>query len=146
MSNSNFTTTLLVDQSPEQVYNAVMNVRGWWDGEIEGNAEKLNNEFTYQVGKVHFSKQKVVELIPQKKVVWLVAESNLNFIGNKSEWTGTKICFEISKHENKTKLTFIHQGLVPDIECFKDCSNAWRQIVQQSLLSLITTGKGVKVF
>ena len=146
MTKSNFTTTLLVDQTPEQVYNAILNVREWWYGEIEGDSEKLNDEFTYQVGKVHFSKQKLVELIPQEKVVWLVTDSNLSFIGNKSEWTGTELCFEISKPGNKTRLTFIHQGLVPEIECFNDCSNAWSQIIQQSLLSLITTGKGVKLF
>src|SRR5207344_512426 len=95
---------------------------------------------------IHFSKQKIVEFIPGEKVVWLVTESQLNFIKDKSEWTGTTISFELSEINNKTQLRFTHLGLVPKIECYGDCSNAWTQLIQESLLSLITTGKGKKVF
>jgi hypothetical protein len=146
MKTSNFTTTILVDQTPKEVFTAVNNVSGWWQGAIEGSTNKLNDEFTYRMLDFHFSKQKIVELIPDKKVVWLVTESKLNFIKNKSEWTGTKISFEISKQNNKTQLRFTHLGLVPEIECYGGCSGAWGDLIQKSLFSLITTGKGIKVF
>jgi hypothetical protein len=150
MTTKDFATTILVDQSPKEVFNAINNVRGWWQGEIKGSTDKLNEEFTYQMEEIHFSKQKVVELIPDKKVVWLVTESKLNFT-KKSEWTGTKIIFEISEIDNKpgsyrTQLRFTHLGLVPEIECYGGCSNAWGDLIQKSLFSLITTGKGEKVF
>ena len=141
-----FTTTILVDQTPKEVFNAINNVGGWWQGEIKGSTGKLNDEFTYRIEKFHFSKQKLIEVIPNKKVVWLVTESKLNFIKDKSEWTGTKIIFEISKIDNKTQLRFTHRGLVPKIECYGDCSNGWSQLIRRSLFSLITTGKGKKVF
>ena len=96
--------------------------------------------------EIHFSKQKLVEVVPDKKVVWLVTDSKLNFIKNQSEWTGTKISFEIFEINNKTQVRFTHHGLVPAIECYGDCSNAWSQLIQQSLFSLITTGKGKNVF
>jgi hypothetical protein len=143
---TDFTTIILVSQTPTEVFNAVNNVRGWWQGEIGGNTNKLNDEFTYRVEEIHFSKQKVVEIIPDKKVVWLVTDSKLNFTKDKSEWTGTKISFEISEINNKTQLRFTHTGLVPKIECYGACSNAWGQLIQQSLFSLITTGKGKKIF
>jgi hypothetical protein len=143
---TDFTTIILVNQSPTKVFNAINNVRGWWQGEIEGSTDKLNDEFIYRMKEFHYSKQKLVEVIPDKKVVWLVTESKLNFTKDKSEWTGTKISFEISEINNKTQLRFSHIGLVPKMECYGDCSNAWGQLIQQSLYSLITTGKGKKVF
>lgn len=146
MSKPDFIATILVDQTPEEVFHAVNNVRGWWSGEIEGNTEKLNDEFSYRSGEFHFSKQKLIEVVPERKVVWLVTESQLNFVKNKNEWTGTKIYFEISEQDTKTQLRFTHQGLIPGIECFGGCSNAWGKLIQQSLFSLITTGKGKKIF
>ena len=146
MNTSDFTTTILVDETPSTVFNAINNVSSWWQGEIEGSSHNLNDEFTYRMKEFHFSKQKIVELIPDKKVVWLVTESQLNFIKDKNEWTGTKIAFEITEQDNKTQLRFTHVGLDPKIECYGACSNGWQQLVQQSLLSFITTGKGKNVF
>jgi hypothetical protein len=142
MENQNFTTTILVDQTPEEVFNAVTNVRGWWSKDIEGGTEKLNDEFIFEVKGVHYSKQKLTEIIHGKKVVWLVTESNLTFLKDKREWTGTKVIFDISKKENKTQLSFTHEGLMPQVECYTACSPAWTQYIQHSLFQLITTGKG----
>jgi hypothetical protein len=143
---TDFTTIILVNQTPKEVFDAVNNVSAWWQGEIEGSTHKLNDEFTYRMEDIHYSKQKVVEMIPNEKVVWLVTDSKLNFINDKTEWTGTKISFEISEINNKAQLRFTHLGLAPNIECYDACSNGWSLLIQQSLFSLITTGKGKKVF
>ena len=69
-------------------------------------------------------------------------ENYFKFTKDKSEWTGTKVIFEISEKDNKTQIRFTHQGLVPAYECFDICSNAWSQYISQSLWSLIAKGKG----
>lgn len=145
MKTSDFTTTLLVDQTPKEVFNAIINVRGWWTGNpgVEGSTDKLNDEFTYVYEPYHYSKQKVTELIPGKKVVWLVTDSQLNFIEEKDEWTNTEIIFEISAHDNQTQVKFTHIGLVPEGECYNDCSNAWGGYIKNGLFKLISEGKGI---
>lgn len=142
MKTSDFTTTLLVDQTPEEAFNAINNVRGWWSEEIEGGTEQLNDEFTYHYKDVHNCRMKLIEVIPNKKVVWLVLDNYFSFTKDKTEWKGTKVCFEIAEKGNKTEIRFTHVGLVPEYECYDICSNAWGQYVTQSLRNLITKGKG----
>ena len=90
-----------------------------------------SDEFNFKAGDgVHFSNQKLIELIPHKKIVWLVTESNLSFLKKTNEWTGTKICFELMNDGQKTKVIFKHLGLVPNIECYESCSGAWVKYLQ----------------
>ena len=141
MSTKNYTTSFTVNQTPEEAFAAINNVGGWWSGEIEGSTSKLGDEFTYRYQDVHRSKQKITELIPGKKIVWHVLESNLSFLNDKSEWTGTDISFDISEHEGKTEVRFTHTGLVPQIECYGSCSNAWGLLINGNLRELIITRK-----
>ena len=142
MKTSNFTTALLVDETPEEVFNAVNNVRGWWSQEIEGDTDKLNAEFIYHYKDVHISKMKITEFVPGKRITWLVMENYFNFTNDKNEWKGNKIIFEITQKGNKTELQFTQEGLVPTNECYDVCHDAWTNYIQKSLRSLITTGKG----
>jgi hypothetical protein len=145
MKTTDFTTTILVDQTPSEVFEAINNVRGWWTGEpgVEGSTDKLGDEFTYRYEPHHYSKQKITELIPGKKVVWNVTESSINFVEDKNEWTGTKITFDISKRDGKTEVRFTHMGLVPQIECYDGCSNAWGSYINNSLRNLINSSKKI---
>jgi len=64
MSKQHYTTRFSVDQSPEQVFDAINNVRGRWSGEISGRTDKLGAEFTYRYQDLHRSTQKITELVP----------------------------------------------------------------------------------
>ena len=142
MENQSFTTTILVDQSPKEAFDAINNVRGWWSEEIDGNTSKLNDEFKYHYQDVHRCAMELVEVIPNEKVVWLVQDNFFKFTEDKTEWIGTKVSFDISKAENQTKVRFTHSGLVPEYECFNICRDAWTNYIQKSLYNLITIGKG----
>jgi hypothetical protein len=142
MKSRDFTTTITVDQSPKDVFDAVNNVRGWWSGEIVGRTDKLGASFTYRYEDLHRTTQKITEFVPGKRVVWHVSKGRLNFVKDKNEWNGTEIVFEIAKKAKKTQLRFTHTGLVPSVECYGDCSGAWGFFIKESLRSLITTGKG----
>jgi uncharacterized protein YndB with AHSA1/START domain len=141
VKNQNFSAFFTVDQSPEQVFAAINNVRAWWSGEIEGDANEHGAEFTYRYKDVHRSKQRITEFVPGKKVVWHVLESRLSFLKDKSEWNSSDIVFDISEKDGKTEVRFTHAGLVPQFECYGSCSNAWVMLIKGNLRKLIATGK-----
>jgi uncharacterized protein YndB with AHSA1/START domain len=142
MDTQSFTTSFTVYQSPAQVFEAINNVRGWWSGEIDGSTDKLGAEFTYRYEDVHRSRQKITELVPGKRIVWRVLDSEINFVKDKSEWNGTEIVFEIGTKGAKTEVRFTHLGLEPRIQCYGKCAGAWGFYINESLRNLITTGKG----
>lgn len=144
MTTSDFTYTLTSNLSPQEVFKTITDVRSWWRGfhieEIAGGTEKLNDEFTFSAeGGIHYSKQKLVEVIPNKKIVWLITESNFSYIEKKDEWTGTKVIFEISEKDGNTQLVFTHEGLTPAIECYNSCAPSWAQYLQEKLSPLINS-------
>jgi len=141
MNTRDFTTTFSVDQSPQQVFDAINDVRGWWAGQIAGSTDKLGDEFTYRYKGFHTSKQRVTEFVPGSKVAWLVLESSLNFVEDRHEWNGTTIVFDIAKRGGRTEVTFTHAGLRSHHQCYRDCSSAWSSLINGSLRTLITTGE-----
>jgi len=142
MEQSNFTTSFVVDQTLEQVFAAINNVRGWWSESVEGITDQPGEEFLYYYKDVHISKMKIVEFVPGQRVVWLVLDNQFNFTADKTEWKGNRIIFDISKTGEKTQLRFTQEGLVPAYECYNVCHDAWTSYIQGSLKDLITTGKG----
>jgi len=143
MKNQDYTISITVDATAKDAFKSINSVSKWWTENLEGSSQKLNDEFAVRFGDVHFSKQKLVEVIPDKKVVWLVTDSRLNFVKDQQEWTNTKISFEVSSQDNKTKIIFTHFGLVPQVECYGGCTGAWGQYIKESLFKLITEGKGM---
>src|SRR5438874_6827151 len=76
MKTESYTISYVVDQSPQEVFDAINNVRGWWSGELDGGTDKLGAEFTYRYQDLHRSTQKITELVPGKKVVWHRSEEH----------------------------------------------------------------------
>jgi hypothetical protein len=142
MTSQNFATSFVVDQTPDEAFAAITNVRGWWSGEIEGRTDALGEEFTYRYQDVHYTKQRISEFVPGRKVAWQIVDSYLNFTEDSHEWTGTEVVFEVVPQGHQTEVRFSHVGLVPEFECFDQCSNAWGFYINGSLRQLITTGEG----
>ena len=139
---SDYATRFTVSQSPDEVFAAINDVRGWWSGDIEGSTDELGAEFTYRYRDVHRSTQKITEFVRGKRVAWHVLDGYLQFTIDKTEWTGTDITFDVSPVDGGTEVRFTHVGLVPNYECFESCSSAWSFYINSSLRDLITTGKG----
>jgi hypothetical protein len=141
MKKQDYNASITVNATAQEVFNAINNVRGWWSKSFEGHVEKLNDIFTVRFGDVYITSE-IVEFIPGKKTVWHVMDCNKPWLKNTKEWNDTKMSWEISEKNKKTEIRFNHLGLVPEIECFDACSNAWSQYIQGSLFKLLTEGKG----
>jgi uncharacterized protein YndB with AHSA1/START domain len=143
MENKNYTATIEVSKPPQDVFGYITNdVAKWWGGrDLEGNSKKLNDEFVIHHPSAHYSKQKLVEVVPNKKVVWLVTESKLSWLQDMGEWTNTKMIFEITGKGDKTVLHFKHEGLSPEKECYEKCEQGWNMVIKDWLFNFITAGE-----
>jgi uncharacterized protein YndB with AHSA1/START domain len=144
MQNKSYTATIEVTKFPEDVFKAITaHVSKWWGGkDLTGSCLKLHDEFVILHPGAHYSKQKLVEVVPNKKVVWLVTESKLDWLEkNQHEWASTKMVFEITPKEHSTILQFTHEGLVPEMECYVMCSEGWKMVITNWLFNFIANGK-----
>ncbi len=141
MKQKNVEVAIQVTQSPEVVFDAITNVANWWSKDFAGNSKNINDEFIIDHPNQHYSKQQLVEVIPNKKIVWLVTESSLNWLKyDKQEWTNTKLIFEIGQQADKTILHFTHEGITPEKECYAMIKKGWKIIIDDWLSHLITFG------
>ena len=145
VASQDLTYTFTVDQTPEQAYRAINDVRGWWSENIEGPTDELDGEFVYHNEPVHVARFRVTELVPGRRVAWRVLENQLSFIDDQTEWVGNEIVFDISRKGDATEVVFTQVGLVPAYECYSICANAWGGYIKASLRSLIATGRGAPV-
>lgn len=144
MESQNFTTTIAVANPPESVFKIITaDVAKWWGGkDFKGNSTSLNDEFIINHPNAHYSNQKLIEVIPNKKIVWLVTESTLYWLQkDKHEWENTKMIFEINQEGDKTILHFTHEGLIPEKECYQLCHKGWDTVIRDYLFNYITKGE-----
>lgn len=130
MKKESFSYSFVTSKPATEVFRILLDVKRWWSGlyeeTIDGKSQKTGDEFTFKAGGgVHYSKQKLVELIPDQKIEWLVTESVLSFLKHRGEWNDSMIRFELAADGKNTRVTFTHEGLVPQIECYDSCASAW---------------------
>lgn len=142
MSTEGFTVTITVDQSQEEAFAAIMNLRGWWVADPAGEFAKVGDVFVFDVPGAHCTIHLLTELVPHERVVWRVTGGWMGFVDDKTEWDGTETVFEVSRVEDRTQVRFTHVGLVPSLECYEGCWRNWQKSIEGSLYDLITTGTG----
>lgn len=117
----------------------------WWTPATEGRASRQGDEFV-----VHFrhfgrtrKKFRVVELIPDKKVVWHCLEALIDSpdLRNPHEWEGQQMSWEVLPDDDGTLLRFTHHGLNERQECWNLCEPGWDHSLS-SLKQLVEAGTG----
>jgi len=142
MKKQDYTISITVDTTAQEAFNSINSVSKWWTENLEGSSQKPDDEFTVRFGET-FITVKIVELIPNKKILWHVIDCYKHWLKDKKEWKDTTMSWEISAEKNATQISFTHIGLVPGIECYNGCEKAWNFYVKESLFKLLTEGKGI---
>ncbi|NUS56245.1 MAG: SRPBCC domain-containing protein [Streptomycetaceae bacterium] len=149
------TAAMTVDRTAEQVFEAITDVRGWWSENLIGDTAALDDEFVFTddfkyAGEtvrdkkgIRFARFRLTEVVPGRRMVWHVVDSDLTFIDDRDEWTDTRVIFDLVEDGQGTTLRFTHEGLTAqESACFEACSGSWTFYITKSLPQLITTGTG----
>jgi hypothetical protein len=142
MGNNDFNSSISAKISADEAIKRIGRVPEWWGVTFSGNSEKQNDQFIVKMGGDSFFNFTVTELIPGKRVVWLVTDCYMPWYTDKKEWLNTRLIFDVTENNGLTELKFTHEGLTPEVECFKDCKPGWTHWIKTSLFSYFTTGKG----
>lgn len=142
MENNDFNSSISAKISADEAIKRIGRVPEWWGITFSGHSEKQNDHFIVKMGRDSFFNFTVTELIPGKRVVWLVTDCYMPWYTDKKEWLNTRLIFDVTENNGLTELKFTHEGLTPEIECFKDCKPGWTHWIKTSLFSYFTTGKG----
>lgn len=146
MDKQDFQCHITTPVSAEAAFDAIARVSGWWARNVEGYSESLHDVFTVRFGKDKtYVTFEITELVPNQRVVWLVTDCNLHWIDNKTEWTGTSVVWEITPTGDGVRIDMTHHGLVPGVECFKDCQAGWNDHIGNSLKRYLTEHVGMPV-
>lgn len=142
MEKNNFQSSISANIGAAEATKKINNVPEWWGVAFSGDSEKQNDKFSVKMGGDSFFNFTITELVPGKRVVWLVTDCYMPWYSDKKEWANTKLIFDLSENSGGTAVNFTHEGLTPDAECYKDCEPGWSHWIRTSLLSYLTTGKG----
>lgn len=139
MKKQDYSTSISVNATPQEAFDSINSVSKWWTEDVEGSSKKMNDVFTVHFGQTNIT-LKITATIPGEKIVWEVTDCNKHWLKNKKEWKGTQVTWEISEKNKSTQINFTHVGLVPGLECYGACENAWTDYLHNSLLNLINAG------
>ncbi|HTI10371.1 MAG TPA: SRPBCC family protein [Puia sp.] len=141
MNQENYHCSFTANNTVKEAFDSITRVSEWWTGNLEGSSNNLNDLFTVRFGETS-SLIKIVEWVPDKKIVWQVVDCHLHFLKNKKEWKDTRLLWEVLPDGDATQVRMTHIGLVPALECYANCKDGWNYYVKTSLFELLTRHKG----
>jgi len=125
-----------VRSSTHDVYSALatrQGLAGWWTTDTRGSCD-LGSVTEFHFGTRGFIKMKVVELNPDRRIVWQVVDGP-------EDWMGNKISFELAQDGEQATVLFKHQGWKEQSEFMHHCSSKWASFMM-SMKAFVESGKG----
>lgn len=164
----NYSKSIIVNAQPSKAYAALtIEYDKWWTTTTSNSINDIGDMVTFTFGQT-FWKMTVKNLIANEYVELQCIKAHHVHPDQssdiESEWRGTKLIWEIQPYnsendnnenasdttskkksaaQNKTKITFTHQGLVPKLACYEICQQGWEFYFTKSLQRYLDTGAGL---
>jgi uncharacterized protein YndB with AHSA1/START domain len=125
-----------IKASPNAVYRALTTLEGlagWWTADTTGDCN-VGGTILFRFGDRGRIEVKVIELVPNRRVLWQV-------VGGPDVWIGTKVSFDLSQDGDFTAILFKHAGWKEPSEFMHHCTTKWAMFLM-SMKSFIEIGKG----
>jgi uncharacterized protein YndB with AHSA1/START domain len=142
MHAESYTRNIEIAASPANVFRALTKeLHKWWTTSAE-DASAIGQTATSRFGE---SYQTIVvkDLVPERRVVWGCVEhlqaGDTRWVHG--EWVGTRMIWKIEPGSPGSRLTLVHRGLIPQLDCYDIWKEGWDRYAQ-SLKSYLETGTG----
>ncbi len=145
MSKSqSYATELALDAPIDRVFAALTTVEGlraWW-GTDATVSEELGGEIRLRWSSMSYVVFRIDRLQFPGEIAWACVDQNDESLPHPDEWIGTSPCFTLEGGSRRTRLSFVHRGLSPRLECYSTCESGWDRFLWGSLKSFVETGTG----
>ena len=85
MTKLNLSRNIIINNTASEAINKISKITVWWVVSCSGYTEKLHDKFSIKMRGGSFFNMTISELIPDKKVVWLVTDCYMPWYHDKKE-------------------------------------------------------------
>ena len=145
MSTNSYTREIIVSNTPDAAYRALTSEFAKWWTECSGSIIAVGDEVTFRFDPTYWT-MRAIRLVPNKSIELECVEAHHVHEGLpdsiRKEWEGTKLKWNIQQQRDNTKISFVHEGLVPSLDCYAICEMGWDHFFVNSLKKYLDSGKG----
>lgn len=145
MNTDSYRREIIVSNTPSAAYKALTTEFNKWWTTSTNPVMNVGETVTFKFDPTYWT-MRATELIPDKHVELECIEANHVDEGLpasfRSEWEGTKLKWTIQQCGDNTKITFVHDGLAPSLNCYEICEIGWDHFFVNSLKNYLNKGEG----
>ncbi len=116
-----------------ETFSTLEGLRGWWTIQTEGDPT-IGGQLEFRFGERFYNKMEVIRFDRGKGATWKVLEGA-------EDWIGTEISFDLDRHDDQTRIRFVHANWSTHGDFYAQCSFSWAKYLI-SIRDLVEKGKG----
>lgn len=145
MKKNSYTREIVVSNTPDAAYRAVTSEFDKWWAISSGPINAVGDMVTFRFDPTYWM-MRATKLVPNESVELECVEAHHIHEGLpaliRKEWEGTKLKWNIQQQGDNTKISFVHEGLVPSLNCYEICEMGWDHFFVNSLKKYLDSGNG----